>query len=50
MHYGQYKQEALTTPSNACYAQGPKPIWARKRNRGHGKDDITIDSLKHMLT
>jgi len=28
---------ALTTPSNACYARSPKPIWARKRNRGLGK-------------
>jgi len=37
MHYGQYKQVALTTPSNACYARSPKPIWASKRNRGHGK-------------
>jgi len=37
MHYGQYKQVALTTPSNACYARSPKPIWANKRNRGHGK-------------
>jgi len=37
MHYGQYKQVALTTPSNACYARIPKPIWASKRNRGHGK-------------
>jgi len=35
MHYGQYKQVALTTPSNACYARSPKPIWASKRNRGH---------------
>jgi len=50
MHYGQYKQVALTTPSNACYARSPKPIWASKRNRGHGKDDITIDSLKYILT
>jgi len=37
MHYGQYKQVALTTPSNACYARSPKPIWASNRNRGHGK-------------
>jgi len=37
MHYGQYKQVAFTTPSNDCYARSPKPIWASKRNRGHGK-------------
>jgi len=37
MLYGQYKQVALTTTSNACYARSPKPIWASKRNRGHGK-------------
>jgi len=37
MHYGQYKQVALMTPSNACYARSPKPIWASKRNRGHQK-------------
>jgi len=45
MHYGQYKQVALTTPSNACYARSPKPIWAITKI-----SDMEKYSLKYMLT